>query len=181
MKKHSIEMNVVGNSYKSYVVSVSSSHDEIKDGFVFDGVSLKKGKSETYYIKSTKTLVVNWESDNLVVIPKEDMEAVEGLIQLFNDTNGGFPTETEIDRFVREHYIRKDSNFVKYTKELDIETLEELFDHIVEVDRSELSFKALKTLFTYYTPALHCKEAYIALAKSQSWDGLKSLGNPFSE
>lgn len=180
MKKHSIEMNVIGNSYKSYVASISSSHEEIKEGFTFNGISLKQSKKDTYYIASTKTLMLCKGSDCLCVIPKDDMENIEGLVNLFNDCNGGFPTETEVDKFVKEHYIRKDSNFVKYAKEIEVETLAEFFDTALE-DRTDLAGKALKTLFRYYTPAIHSKEAYVALADARAWEGLVSLGNPFSE
>ena len=179
--KHEINMEVVGNSYKSYVVNITSSHKEIKEGFTFNGVYLKQSKKDSYYIASTKTLMLCKDSDCLCVIPKDDMENIEELITMFNDCNGGFELETEVEKFIREHYIRSDSNFVKYTKDNNIEKLYDVFDRAVNLCRTELGAKALKTLFRYYTPAIHCKEAYIALVDARSYKGLKALGNPFSE
>lgn len=176
--KHEIKMNVIGNSYKSYVVSIISSHKEIKEGFTFNGVSLKQSKKDTYYIASTKTLMVCKDSDCLCVIPKDDMGNLEGLVAMFNECNGGFVLETEVEKFVREHRIKNDSNFVKFANECKAEFLDDFLDKAVEA-KTELAAKAIKTLFRYYKPEISTKAAFIALAEARAWDGLKSLGNPF--
>lgn len=191
MEKRELNVAFIGNTHKSSVFAITkqthrgTAFSVNGNTFETEGNPLRLiagqepqfcGKAKKVYVRGTNTD----KDNNLIIVPKEWVDDFGQLILEYNLQNGGFPTETEIDRFVQEHKIRKDSNFVKYASEIEVETLEEFFDTALE-DRTELAAKALKTLFKYYTPAIHCKEAYIALAKSQSWDGLKSLGNPFSE
>lgn len=191
MEKRELMVTFVGNTHKSSVFAITKQTHR-GTAFSVNGNTFETednplrliagqepqfaGKAKKVYVRGTNTD----KDNNLIIVPKEWVDDFGQLILEYNLQNGGFPTETEIDRFVQEHKIRKDSNFVKYASEIEVETLEEFFDTALE-DRTELAAKAIKTLFRYYKPEIHSKEAYIALAEARAWDGLKSLRNPFSE
>lgn len=191
MEKRELNVTFVGNTHKSSVFAITKqTHRGLEfsvngNTFTIEGnpIRLIAGQEPQFCGKAKKCYVrgTNMDKDNnLIVVPKEQVDDLAEIIKVYNEINGGFPTETEVDKFVNEHRIRKDSNFVKFATLTEVETLSELFEVAVSV-KTDLAGKALKTLFRYYTPAIHSKEAYIALAEARAWDGLKSLGNPFTE
>ena len=191
MEKHEINVVFVGNSKKSNIYAITKqSHRGTEfavngNTFEIEGnpFRLIAGQEPQFCGKAKKVYVRGTSMDkdnNLIIVPKEYVDQFGELIHAYNTNNGGFGWTNEIDDFIKEHRIRKDSNFVTFYNEVAVTTLAGLFETAINL-KTDLAGKALKTLFRYYTPAIHSKEAYIALAEARAWEGLKSLGNPFSE